>query len=132
MNTPRTVLMIDDDIDDHEIFREVLYAIEPMITCLHPLSAELALDILLLDGQRPDIVFLDVNMPVMNGFDFLEEMMKHEELRSIPVTMYTTSSHKAQKERAKMLGAVDFITKPSDMGSLKAVLEAVLLFDNSH
>jgi CheY-like chemotaxis protein len=45
--------------------------------------------------------------------------------------MYTTSSHKAQQEKAKMLGASDFITKPSDLNLLKATLETVLLSDHT-
>jgi CheY-like chemotaxis protein len=85
---------------------------------------------LLEDNQRPDVIFLDINMPIMNGFEFLEEMMMHERLSSIPVVMYTSSAHHVQQEKAKMLGASDFITKPSDMNLLKATLETVILAEH--
>jgi CheY-like chemotaxis protein len=127
MKPVQTVLMIDDDIDDQEIFREVLQEIDPLIICLQPLNAKLALSLLLEDNQRPDVIFLDINMPIMNGFEFLEEMMMHERLSSIPVVMYTSSTHHVEQERAKMLGASDFITKPSDLNLLKATLETVFL-----
>jgi len=130
MKPVRTVLMIDDDVDDQEIFREVLYEIDPLIICLQPLNAKLALSLLLEDNQRPDVIFLDINMPIMNGFEFLEEMMMHERLSSIPVVMYTSSTHHAQQEKAKMLGASDFITKPSDMNLLKETLETVVLAEH--
>ena len=122
--------MIDDDIDDQEIFREVLHEIDPLIICLQPLNAKVALSLLLEDNQRPDVIFLDINMPVMNGFEFLEEMMMHERLSSIPVVMYTSSAHHVQREKAKMLGASDFITKPSDMNLLKATLETLVLAEH--
>jgi CheY-like chemotaxis protein len=131
MKRVQTVLMIDDDIDDQEIFREVLHEIDPLIICLQPSNAKIALSRLLEDNQRPDFIFLDINMPIMNGFEFLEELMMHERLNSIPVVMYTTSTHKAQQEKAKMLGASDFITKPSDLNLLKATLETVFLADHT-
>jgi len=103
MKPVQTVLMIDDDIDDQEIFREVLQEIDPLIICLQPLNAKLALSLLLEDNQRPDVIFLDINMPIMNGFEFLEEMMMHERLSSIPVVMYTSSAHHVSKKKLKCL-----------------------------
>ena len=127
MKPVQTVLMIDDDADDQMIFKEVLHEIDPLIICLQHLDAKLALRLLLEDNQRPDVIFLDINMPIMNGFEFLEEMMMHERLSSIPVVMYTTSNSNLQQEKAKMLGASDFITKPSDINLLKATIETVFL-----
>ena len=130
MKPVQTVLMIDDDIDDQEIFREVLHEIDPLIICLQPSNAKLALSLLLEDNQRPDVIFLDINMPIMNGFEFLEEMMMHERLSSIPVVIYTSSTYHVQQEKAKKLGASDFITKPSDMNLLKATLRTIFLADH--
>ena len=130
MKPVQTVLMIDDDIDDQEIFREVLHDIDPLIICLQPLNAKLALSLLLEDNQRPDVIFLDINMPIMNGFEFLEEMMMHERLSSIPVVMYTSSTHHVQQEKAKTLGASDFITKPSDINLIRTALETVVLAEH--
>ena len=130
MKPVQTVLMIDDDIDDQEIFREVLHEIDPLISCLQPLNAKLALSLLLEDNQRPDVIFLDINMPIMNGFEFLEEMMMHERLSSIPVVMYTSSTHHVQQEKAKTLGASDFITKPSDINLIRTALETVVLAEH--
>ena len=85
-----------------------------------------------LKTQEVDVVFLDINMPIMNGFEFLEEMMMHERLSSIPVVMYTSSTYHVQQEKAKKLGASDFITKPSDMNLLKATLKTIFLANHWH
>jgi CheY-like chemotaxis protein len=122
MKTVRTVLLIDDDDEDQEIFRLVIEEIDPSIRCLQSLGAKLALDLLLKKEISPDYIFLDLNMPIMNGFEFLEEVKKIKPVRDIPVIMLTTSWAKEHIDKAKQLGAFSFITKPSDMRVLKARL----------
>jgi CheY-like chemotaxis protein len=126
MSVVKTILMIDDDLDDQEIFRQVVHEIDPSITCLQPLGSKLALDLLIEDSLMPDLIFVDINMPLMNGFEFLVEVKKFEPACSIPVIILTTSAAKEQKEFAKRLGAFSFITKPSDMKVLKDILERLI------
>src|SRR5690348_6273955 len=64
----------------------------------------------------PDIVFLDLNMPKVDGWQVLTAMRADNDLRSIPVVVLTTSSSRADKDRAQALGAQRFLTKPAAFG----------------
>jgi CheY-like chemotaxis protein len=128
MRTIKSIMMIDDDMEDQDFFREALRAVDPSIKCMQCASGKLALSILLSDYQ-PDYIFVDLNMPVMSGFEFLMEIKTHEHLRNIPIVVYTTSSDDHDREKTLQLGASSFITKPTSMKAIKAKLEAELRID---
>jgi CheY-like chemotaxis protein len=69
---------------------------------------------------RPDLVFLDLDMPRVDGWQVLVAMKDDKNLRSIPVVVLTTSCQQADKERAYVLGAKYYITKPSAFDVLVA------------
>lgn len=118
--------MVDDDLDDTGLFCEALYEIDPHIICHVDHNARQALDKLWRNEySEPDIIFIDVNMPGMNGWQCLEELKKDLRFREIPVIMYSTSSYAGDAERALELGALCFITKPSEYGLLKKILKAI-------
>ena len=121
--------MIDDDFEDQEIFSDVLRDIDPGIQCILYSEAAEALEVLRQGDCSPDWIFVDLNMPVMNGFEFLEEVKKTSLLRNIPVVIYTTSNENSQKAKARELGASSFITKPSDLTLLKSRLLDLLMAD---
>lgn len=69
---------------------------------------------------RTDLVFLDLNMPRVNGWQVLAAMRDDKNLRSIPVVVLTTSCQRADRERAYELGARHYITKPATFDVLVA------------
>ena len=69
---------------------------------------------------RPDLVFLDLEMPRVDGWQVLIAMRDDKNLRSIPVVVLTTSCQQADKERAYALGAKHYITKPGAFDVLVA------------
>src|SRR6201989_3510630 len=110
----RTFLLADDDPDDVEMFREALLIIDPSIVFYHVQDGRGVLDILRdKDIEKPDIIFLDINMPIMNGWECLASLKQYESYRSIPVFIYSTASHIKEVERAIEMGAVCFFTKPT-------------------
>lgn len=121
-----TILYVDDDADDQEIFCEILKSINPDITCLLAMSAQEALKIL--DGleQLPDYIFLDVNMPAMNGVEFLRELRHHERYHQIGVVMYSTSRNQKNLEECKELGVVEFLTKGRTLEELYENISKVI------
>lgn len=71
------------------------------------------------------MVFLDLSMPRVTGWEVLEGMRVDERLRTIPIVIFTTSSRSADKERAYALGAQHFLTKPVTFAGLVNEIEAV-------
>jgi DNA-binding NtrC family response regulator len=121
VKTKKTILLVDDDPDDIEIFNDALKQIDSTITLITAHNGRDALHILCSDIlEKPDHVFLDINMPLMNGLDCLDKIRNQEKL-SIPVTIYTTSKSYTEYNRSVQLGA-DFLQKPHDYTSLLVVL----------
>jgi CheY-like chemotaxis protein len=123
----RQVVLIDDDRDDAELFKEVLFEIDNTIGFRHFEESKEALQILSeSETNLPDFIFLDINMPVVSGWECLAEFKKNKYLKLIPVVMFTTSSQPKEIEAAKQRGADGFITKPSDYKTLKTLITSVL------
>jgi CheY-like chemotaxis protein len=120
-------LLIDDDADDRDLFCEALYSIDQQIICYTAAGCRKALA--KLDAQEielPDIIFLDINMPGMDGWHCLSLLKNHEIYRQIPVIIYSTTSHMEDIERTQASGALCFFTKPSSFTNLKQVLELII------
>lgn len=111
-NTIRTCLLVDDDEDDREIFCLALNQVDPSVNCLTASDGLAALSILKERSFVPDYIFLDLNMPRMDGKECLREIRKQKHLADIPVIIFSTSSADKEKEETKRLGANSFIVKP--------------------
>ena len=74
----------------------------------------------------PQLIFLDLNMPLKNGIQCLKEIGSSERLKNISVAIYSTSKSDKNMEDAFFNGANVYISKPTDFNSLKAALEKVL------
>ena len=116
------VLLIDDDPDDQEIFLSAVEIVSCTILCTTISSGVVALQKLEKKDLQPDCIFLDLNMPVMSGQEFLVEIKKRAELKHIPVIIFSTTSHSYTVEATKQLGAHDFITKPDKHDELVNLL----------
>lgn len=79
-----------------------------------------------LKGNRPELVLLDVMMPVMSGVETLEHMKDDETLKDIPVIMLSSKGQKAEIDRCLYLGAADYIVKPFSPADLLKRIHAVL------
>lgn len=117
----KTILLIDDDTDDTELFKEALFEIDQSVILNRTGDGQEAIDTL--DTLKiPDMIFLDINMPGMNGWQFLSEIKANLKYRDIPVIMYTTSSEPEEVKKSLALGALCFIPKPSNYEDLKRVI----------
>ena len=126
MDKPCTIMLVDDDEDDKMIFMSVINEINRQIDCKsfdNPLNG---LQSLQTNKNKPDCIFLDLNMPFMHGFEFLKLIKTSKELDNIPVIIYSTSSREADKLKAKELGASNFLCKPTFSTELKDKLTDVL------
>jgi len=123
----QNILLIDDDEDDQEIFLTALECTGKPVHCTVLDSARKALSQIGKGEVETDLIFLDLNMPLMNGQQFLAEIKKDERLREIPVVILSTSSNAATVEQVRQLGARHFFTKPGRFEDLVAILERVLV-----
>lgn len=120
----KSVLFIDDDEDDKLVFGTALNTIDKEIVYLTASDGIEALRILNEDLViLPDLIFLDLNMPKMDGFTCLDHIKKSSDLRSIPVHILSTSTNPRDMERARVLGAEKFITKPTSYSGLIEALK---------
>lgn len=121
------IFLVEDDPDDQEIFLSALNDIDPEIKCEIASNGEEGLKKLNSNGNAPSLIFLDLNMPVMNGEEFLQHVKKDEELRHIPVVVLSTASDHSTVKRLHSLGAYSFLTKPSAYRELVDMLKPVLM-----
>ncbi len=127
LNLPKKCLLVDDDADDQEIFCIALKEVDTSITCVFANDGVRALEKLCSDSTFvPDNIFIDMNMPRMNGLECLAEIKKIERLKNTPVYIYSTSSDPKIIQASRELGATDFIVKPSTITALTNTLENLL------
>jgi len=119
------VLLIDDDEDDQFIFLKAINETAPGYLCWVSNNGPEGLCALSSDSCKPEMIFLDLNMPLMNGFEFLVLLKSDAKFSSIPVIIFSTSNNPADKKRAEDLGALKFITKTGDIQLLKRDLNRI-------
>jgi CheY-like chemotaxis protein len=128
-NVSKTCLLVDDDEDDREIFCLALQHVAPSINCITASDGLEALSILKDRSFVPDYIFLDLNMPRMDGKECLKEIRRHGHLTHVPVIIFSTSSTDRDREETKNLGASSFITKPPLVSTLSKKLSDIF---NNH
>lgn len=120
---PARCFLIDDDPDDQEIFLMAMEQFDASIQCDFANDGAKAIAQLKADEVNiPDCVFIDINMPRMNGIECLEQIKKMDHLKDVPVCMFSTSGDPTLVAMAKELGAVDFLVKPADITELSEML----------
>jgi CheY-like chemotaxis protein len=120
------ILLIDDDEDDQDIFVTAVAEMSNTVVCKVESSARQALE-KLTDGElSAELIFLDLNMPIMDGRQFLAAIKQHETLKEIRVIVLSTSANTDAVREAKALGAEEFFTKPSNYQDLKSILQSIL------
>jgi response regulator RpfG family c-di-GMP phosphodiesterase len=122
-----SVLLVDDSPYDRSLFREIIDSIDKTIHLVSLESGQAAIDYFNTSLYIiPHYVFLDVNMPGMDGIETLAALKKIEVLETIPFYMYSTGDPTHYKDSAKLLGAVDCIRKVIDFDESCRQIEAIL------
>jgi CheY-like chemotaxis protein len=119
------ILIVDDDAEDIELFTEAVSEVDSEIHCVEAYNGLEALKVLKRNSLLPNFIFLDINMPLMNGRKCLEEIKKNDNYKHIPVIIYSTTSDEKQISECRKLGA-DFLTKPNSFDELTGALRKIL------
>lgn len=122
----KIILLADDDIDDRDMFCEALEKIDTELTCHATTNGMEAIQVLEQLDQQPDVIFLDLNMPVMNGWQCLSFLKEQQQYKNIPVIMISTSSHQSDIDKANNSGALCYLVKPSNFRELSRVLQVIV------
>ncbi len=126
-NEPIYVLLAEDDKDDCLLFSDALNEIKMNTFVNTVYDGQELLNYLNKEGVvLPNVLFLDLNMPCMNGKDCLIEIKKISKLKDMAIAIYSTSGAEKDIEDTFINGANVFIKKPSDFGALKKILKQVI------
>jgi CheY-like chemotaxis protein len=112
----RTALVVDDEPDLRELVAVVLVDVGFDVRTAE--SGIDALDILSASAAPPDLIVLDVQMPVLDGWDTLAAIRERDATKDVPVLVCTVRSHPSDAERAWRLGCDGFIRKPFAISEL--------------
>ncbi len=117
-----TVLVVDDNVDTRRVVRWMLeqkgYAVIEAADGHQAVAAAVS--------HRPDLILMDLIMPVVDGFDAVRQVREHEELRGVPVIAMTARDAAASRDRAEDLGFNQYLSKPLDFLRLNVVIEKLL------
>ncbi|PKA97275.1 response regulator receiver domain-containing protein [Flavobacteriaceae bacterium MAR_2009_75] len=124
---PMKVVLVDDDEDDRMFFADALQEIE-LETDLQEFHNGQELLNFLNDSNldHPQLIFLDLNMPVMNGFECLKKIRTNPKLKDLVVAIYSTSSSERDIEETFVNGANIYINKPNKFEELKKTIAQVV------
>ena len=114
-----TILVVDDNAFSRELIRELLEPSGHVV--LEAMNGAEALD--LIRRRAPDLVFLDLQMPVQDGFGVLRELRSEHRFRKLPVVAVTASAMIGDRERAIAAGFDSYIAKPIDLREVEAQVE---------
>lgn len=127
---PLTILLVEDNPDHAELIMRNLEDSRVLNDIIHVEDGEAALDYLFQRGRyadpasfpRPHLVLLDLRLPKIDGLEVLKEAKQHEELRSIPIVILTTSEAERDLAMAYKYHANSYVTKPVDFSGFSQLL----------
>lgn len=119
------LLYIDDDAEDVELFLEAVALVYPGVKCAAAKNGSQGLSVL--DTLLPDYIFLDINMPIMNGRETLMHLKSNDRWRKIPVCIVSTTRNPDEIDSFLRIGAKHFLIKPNTFEELCHALKSLLL-----
>lgn len=128
------IVVADDDLDDQYLIKQAVIetGIDHRIVFLA--NGLQLMDLLLKKGiysesedNIPDLILLDLNMPLLDGYGALTQIRSHSALKDVPVYVLSTSRFEYDNNKSKQLGANDFFTKPNSLPELRAIIRNVCI-----
>ena len=123
MKLPLLTLLIDDDGDDRMFFEMAVDDLEFPVQCHFAHDGIQGIAMLNNTDFQPDFIFIDMNMPKMNGLECLQEIRKMERLNHVPVYLYSTSNDKIIAAKCIEYGGCGFIKKENSLDALTKRLQ---------
>lgn len=125
-NQSKPILLIEDDSVDAMTVRRAIKELHVVNQLAHVENGEEALAYLRdPDGDRPCLILLDLNMPVMNGIEFLQACKAEPGLKRIPVVVLTTSDEQEDKVESFELGVAGYMRKPVEYKQFVEIMRTI-------
>lgn len=119
-----SIFLADDDAEDRQFFEEALEEIHPECTFTSFDNGVVLMDNLYKEEEKlPDIIFLDLNMPMLNGYECLSDIRAEPKLQKIPVVIYSTQVNPIKIDLLKKNGANLYLQKPVSFQQLKVAIK---------
>lgn len=125
INNGGTILIVDDNRLEVLITKKSFKKLGLRTELVHVEDGEEAINYLS-SGKRPSIILLDINMPKMNGLEFLKKRNENSTWRSIPVIVFSSSKPKENLKAAFRLGISGYMVKPIDFEEMTELLRAIV------
>jgi two-component system aerobic respiration control protein ArcA len=120
---PKNILVIEDDETQRLSLKRILDA-EGYTTLMAADSAELTA---VLDEEKElHLILMDIGLPWINGFELAEMMKQHPDLKKLPLVFLSAQAEQEDFDKARAVGAADYIKKPFDIEKLKSVISKLL------
>jgi two-component system response regulator len=118
-------LIVDDDPDDHEFISMAIKKVHPDANIKSFFDGVQLSTHWFSDSEKPDLILLDLNMRIVDGKTALQNILKDEVLKQVPVIILTTASGIETKEKYQKLGAKDFYTKPYSFQTMTQMIAEI-------
>ena len=129
MQNSKPILLVEDDRIDAMTVKRALKDLKVTNQLVHKVNGEEALEYLRSEGnKKPCVILLDLNMPKMNGIDFLKIAKGEEELKKIPVVVLTTSREEQDVAESFNLSVAGYIVKPVDYEKFVEAIRVLELY----
>ncbi|WP_228027880.1 response regulator [Costertonia aggregata] len=121
------ILLVDDDEDDRQFFADALDSLDMNTELVQLTDGEACLEYMnLYKNDGPNLLFLDLNMPIMNGFQCLERIRQQAEFNDVTIAIYSTSGAEKDIDETFNKGANIYLKKPASFQDLKNSLRQVI------
>ncbi|MDQ6812638.1 MAG: response regulator [Bacteroidota bacterium] len=117
------IFYTDDDVDDRDLFIDAAHQVSESLEVITQGNGDELIRLLNNPPPYPNFIFLDLNMPIKNGFEVLQEIKKSERTKYLPVIIFSTSDDQTAINTTRDLGANLYIPKPSSFSSLKKAIK---------
>ena len=132
MQKPKPILLVEDDSVDAMTVKRAMRDLQVSHSVIHSVNGEEAMKYLTSpDTEKPFVILLDLNMPKMNGIEFLKVVKAHPEFKTIPVIVLTTSKERHDVLDSFELGASGYMVKPVDYSKFVEILSRIVIYWNS-
>lgn len=121
---PMTLLCIDDDPDDLDLFREAVKIVHPAHHCLVASNGKEGLK--LMETVKPDMIVLDINMPGLGGWELVKTIRANRDFDDVPIYMLSTTRNAAEQNMFTRIGASKCLIKPSSFHELCGIFKDLI------